>query len=87
MKRKPPIFTLGVGIISGDMTGVDAAAAVTKVLKSKGLTLFTVELFDDDEDDEEDDEDDGGVQFWSMLKSLACGDRAGGVTVVGGMSC
>lgn len=45
------------------MTGVDAAAAATKVLKSKGLTLFTVELFDDDEDDEEEEEDDGGVQF------------------------
>ena len=46
------------------MTGVDAAAAATKVLKSKGLTLFTVELFDDDdEDDEDEEEDDGGVQF------------------------
>jgi hypothetical protein len=62
-------LTLGVGIIRGDMTGVDAVAAATKELKSNGLTLVTVELLEDDEDDEdEDDEDDeaeeeGGVQF------------------------
>ena len=44
----------GVGIISGDMTGVEAAAAATIELKSSGLTLVTVdELLDDD----------GGVQF------------------------
>ena len=49
--------------MSGDMTGVDAVAAATNVLKSKGLTLFTVELFDDEDDDDEDADEDGGVQF------------------------
>ena len=79
------IFTVGVGIIRGDMIGVEAAAAKNE-LKSNGLTLFAVELLDEDEVDEaeEDDEeeDDGGVQFWSMLNSFVCvGDKAGGVTL------
>ena len=41
--------------MSGDMTGVEAAAAATNELKSNGLTLLAVELLDDEED--------GGVQF------------------------
>ena len=63
--------------MSGDMTGVEAAAAATNELKSNGLTLFAVELLDDD--------DDGGVQFWSILSSVVwAGDKAGGVTVAEG---
>ena len=59
------------------MTGVEAAAAATNELKSKGLTLLAVELLDEDEE--------GGVQFWSMLNSpVWVGDKAGGVTVLGG---
>ncbi len=52
--------------MSGDITGVEAAAAATNELKSNGLTLVAVELLEDEEeedDDDDDDDDDGGVQF------------------------
>ena len=44
-------------------------AAVTNELKSRGLTLVTVELVEEEEE--------GGVQFWSMLSSAVLGERAG----------
>jgi hypothetical protein len=60
IEKNELLFTLGVGIIKGDMTGEETAAAATNELKFKGLTLF-VELLE--EEDDEDDDDDGGVQF------------------------